>query len=343
MIYKILKKYLFRKDPEEAHEYVMTHLKRFYRPICINLVRSLFPQHPVEVFGLRFPNPVGLAAGFDKNGDCMDALLGLGFGFIEVGAVTPLPQSGNPKPRLYRLPDAEALINRMGFNNLGVDYLVKRLKQRRVKGIVGVNLGKNQGTPLEKALDDFRVCYQKVYRYADYVTVNISSPNTPGLHDLQSELYLHDLLTGLKREQVFLRRQYHKHVPLLIKISPDLKNEHIHEIAELIQHHEIEGVVAVNTTRHRHDVEGLTHAGEEGGLSGSPLLPSTVRTVEALYSVLDDGTPIIAVGGILKAEDAELLINKGAKLVQVYTGLIYHGPRLIREIVLKLSKSKIQK
>lgn len=337
MRYKFLRPLLFAQDPERAHHLVLHLLKWFYRPWLVRRLVARFPQKPVKVFGLEFPNPVGLAAGFDKDGDGIDALFGLGFGFVEVGAVTPKPQQGNPKPRLFRLVQANALINRMGFNNLGVDHLVGQLKQRKINGIVGVNIGKNRDTPLDKAVEDYRICFEKVYSYADYVTINISSPNTPGLRELQMETYLHDMLHQLKHDQQRLAEQYQRHVPLLLKISPDLSMKQVEEIAHLVLNHRIEGVIAVNTTQSRSGVAGLAHGEEQGGLSGQPILPTTLRMVQRLQQIMGKEAPIIAVGGILSGEDALSLFKAGASLVQVYTGLVYRGPGLVREIVDKLA------
>lgn len=337
-MYRLLRPILFLFAPECAHHFVLKLLKWFYCPSLAKKIRARFPKKIVKLWGLEFPNPVGLAAGFDKNGECIDALLGLGFGFIEVGAVTPKPQPGNPKPRLFRLPRANALINRMGFNNLGVDYLVSQLKKRKIKGILGVNIGKNKDTPLEKALDDYRICFEKVYPYADFVTINISSPNTPGLRELQMEMYLHDMLNHLKQDQRRLADEHLRQVPLLLKISPDLTMEQVEEVAHIALNHRIEGIVAVNTTLNHAGVKGLPYADEKGGLSGQPLLPMTLRIVERLHQILNNQVPIIAVGGIVTPDDAASLFNAGASLVQVYTGLIYRGPRLIRDIVNRLAR-----
>ncbi len=332
-MYSWLRPLLFRLGPERAHAWTLRFLQWVYPSWRVNRKIKRFSQSPVHAFGLTFPNPVGLAAGMDKNGDYIDALFGLGFGFIEIGTVTPKPQSGNPQPRLFRLPQARALINRMGFNNRGVDHVVTQLKKRKVKGIVGVNIGKNLMTSLDHAVDDYRVCYQKVYPYADYVTVNISSPNTPRLRELQTELYLHELLSELKKTQEELEKVHHRRVPLLLKISPDLVAEELKEIARIALRHRIEGMVAVNTTRHRHGVEGLPHAGEEGGVSGEPLFPTTLHAVEHLHAELGQEIPIIAVGGIMSRRDAQRLLAAGARLIQIYTGLVYEGPGIVKDII----------
>src|SRR3990167_2623979 len=338
LIYRSLRPFLFHQDPEKAHYLTLKLMKWVYQPWLVLRLLASFPQKPTTLWGLTFPNPVGLAAGFDKDGYCLDACWGLGFGFIEVGAVTPLAQPGNPKPRLFRLLKAQALINRMGFNNLGLDQLVSQLQRRQVQGIVGVNLGKNKTTPLQKALDDYREGYIKVYPYADYVTINISSPNTPMIRELHKKMYLNDLLLGLRKEQIRLEDYYQKHVPLLLKISPDLNPAQLEEVAAIALHHRLEGIVAVNTTNSRGGVAGLPHADEEGGLSGRPLFAKTLSVITALHRLLQGEIPLIAVGGILSGTDTVTLMAAGAQLVQVYTGLIYRGPRLVREIVQALQR-----
>lgn len=327
---------LFLLEPEKSHSLTLKALNRLYCSWLLQRTIAHFPKKPTRVLGLEFPNPVGLAAGFDKNGCFIDTLFGLGFGFIEVGAVTPNPQTGNPKPRLFRIPKAKALINRMGFNNLGVDQLVLRLQQRKIKGILGVNIGKNATTPLRYAFDDYRICYKKVYPYADYVTINISSPNTPMLRELHAGVYLNEFLNKLKEEQRRLEDQHQRHVPLLLKISPDLNPAQVEEIAHIAINQHIEGIIAVNTTRSRSGVKGLTHAEEEGGLSGAPLFPKTSQMIKQLNQWLNKEVPIIAVGGIMSPKDAMDLFQAGAHLVQIYTGLVYQGPQLIRGIVKKL-------
>ena len=336
MIYRCLRPLLFRLDPESAHHITLKLLKLIYLPGWVNQLMLRFPQKPVELLGLRFPNPVGLAAGLDKNAAYIDALFGLGFGFIETGTVTPEPQPGNEKPRLFRIPAENALINRMGFNNLGVDCLVSRLQQRKIKGIVGVNIGKNRTTPIEKAVDDYRKSFEKVYPYADYVTINISSPNTPGLRELQKEDYLHDLLNQLKEQQKHLQDQHQRQVPLLLKISPDLTSDQRQEIVGIALRHRIEGLIASNTSCHRRGVAGLQYADEKGGLSGQPLFLTTRAVIEQVSHIVKKECPIIAVGGITSGQDAAALFDLGADLVQIYTGLIYKGPGLVREILSEL-------
>lgn len=282
--------------------------------------------------GLSFPSPVGLAAGLDKNGAVIDGMAKMGFGFIEVGTVTPRPQPGNPKPRLFRVPEAQGVINRFGFNNLGVDNLISNVKASRYQGILGINIGKNFDTPLERAVEDYLICMQKVYAYASYITVNISSPNTKNLRDLQSADALSSLLSSLKAEQSKLAQQYGKYVPLALKIAPDLTAEQVHEIAGLLMQHHIDAVIATNTTLSREAVKGLPHAEETGGLSGAPVRDVSTFVIRQLSEVLQGKVPIIGVGGILSGPDAAEKIAAGASLVQLYSGLIYRGPKLVHEV-----------
>ncbi len=283
--------------------------------------------------GLQFQNPVGLAAGLDKNGDYIDALGSLGFGFIEVGTVTPRPQPGNPKPRLFRLPRAEAIINRMGFNNKGVDYLIEQVKKRRYQGVLGINIGKNFDTPIENAVDDYLYCLQKVYPVADYITVNISSPNTPGLRELQHGKLLKSLINRLKSEQFVLREEFGRIVPIAFKIAPDLDADEVQEMAAIFNETKIDALIATNTTSSRDGVEGLPHSQEQGGLSGKPIFKSSTEIMHAFRQQLDSEIPIIAVGGISSVEDAREKFSAGADLVQIYSGLIYQGPGLIKKII----------
>jgi dihydroorotate dehydrogenase len=281
--------------------------------------------------GLTFPNPIGLAAGLDKNGEFIDGLAALGFGHIEIGTVTPLPQSGNPKPRLFRITQANAIINRMGFNNDGVDRLVANVKRAHYHGILGINIGKNAVTPIEKATDDYLTCLRKVYAHASYITVNISSPNTKNLRQLQEEDALNDLLKQLKIEQHKLADMHGKYVPLTLKIAPDLDHGQIAQIARLLMQHRIDGVIATNTTLSREGVENLPHGLETGGLSGAPLCARSTAVISQLAAELQGALPIIGVGGILSGADAAAKIKAGASLVQVYSGLIYRGPELVKE------------
>jgi dihydroorotate dehydrogenase len=281
--------------------------------------------------GLTFPNPVGLAAGLDKNGDCINGLAALGFGFIEIGTITPLPQPGNPKPRLFRLPEASAIINRMGFNNEGVDALIRNVQHADFKGILGINIGKNAVTPIEKAADDYLICLRKVYAHASYITVNISSPNTKNLRQLQDEAALNDLLAQLKAEQGKLADRHGKYVPIALKIAPDMEGEQVEQISRLLMQHRIDGVIATNTTLSREGVENLPHGAETGGLSGAPVRDKSTRVIRLLASHLQGALPIIGAGGILNGADALEKINAGSSLVQIYSGLIYRGPQLLAE------------
>ena len=282
--------------------------------------------------GLEFPNPVGLAAGMDKNGDCIEGMAALGFGFLELGTVTPRQQSGNPKPRMFRLVGQQAVINRLGFNNKGVDYLIERVKARHTRIPLGINIGKNLDTPVESALVDYRIGLRKVHPYADYIAVNISSPNTPGLRKLQTVEYLSELLGGLEFERQKLEQEQGKRVPMAVKIAPDLEQQDIGPLVDLLVKHRADGVIASNTTLSRAGVENSQHAAEVGGLSGKPLFERSTETVARLAAALQGQIPIIACGGIFSAADAKAKLQAGANLVQVYTGLIYRGPRLVKEI-----------
>lgn len=333
MLYELLRPLLFRLDPETAHHLSLAALQGLSRLGPLNPLQRPAGANPRRVMGLDFPNPVGLAAGLDKNGECIDGLAALGFGFIEVGTVTPRPQPGNPRPRLFRLPGAEALINRMGFNNKGVDYLVEQVKKARYRGILGINIGKNRDTPLDRALDDYRIGLRKVYPHASYVTVNISSPNTPGLRDLQAGENLEHLLSGLRQEREELEQSHGRRVPLAVKIAPDLEPGQLDHLAEALVEHGIDAVIATNTTASRQGVEGLPHGNEAGGLSGRPLLARSTDIVAQLSDALHGAVPIIGCGGIAGADDAHRKFAAGAALIQIYTGFIYRGPALIREIV----------
>ena len=290
----------------------------------------------MTVMGLNFQNPVGLAAGLDKNGDYIDALAAVGFGFLEIGTVTPRPQAGNPKPRLFRLPEHQAIINRMGFNNLGVDHLVAQVKKCRYQGGLGINIGKNFDTPIENAIDDYLVGLRKSYADASYITLNISSPNTKNLRQLQQGDEIKKLLFALKEEQLTLEKQYQKYVPLVVKIAPDLEELQIQHIALLLQEFSIDGVIATNTTLDRDKVIGHQFAGEAGGLSGAPVKEKSTYVVKVLAGELNTRIPIIAAGGILTAKDAQEKRDAGASLVQIYSGLIYKGTQLLDDILLSL-------
>lgn len=332
-MYSLLKKAIFTQDAEATHDATIALLKHTQRTPLSNLYRQCVPDKPVEVFGLTFPNPVGLAAGLDKNGECVDAFAAMGFGFVEIGTVTPKPQAGNDKPRLFRIKDAEGIINRMGFNNHGVDYLLHQVAQSRFKGVLGINIGKNKTTPEEQALDDYLIGLRKVYSAASYVTVNISSPNTPGLRALQYGEALENLLTGLKAEQQVLEQKHSKKVPLLVKIAPDLEDDEIQGIADSLRKSGVEGVIATNTTISRDNITGLQHAKEAGGLSGAPLREKSLVVTEKLAKALAGELPIVAVGGIDSAEAAQARLDAGASLVQLYSGLIYHGPGLAAKVI----------
>lgn len=332
-MYQLAQTALFQLDAELSHDLTMWFLKNSQH----NFMRSIYAQNlsqkPVEVLGLKFPNPVGLAAGLDKNGECIDAFGTMGFGFVEVGTVTPKPQVGNDKPRLFRIKDANGIINRMGFNNKGVDYLVEKVKRSEFQGVLGINIGKNKVTPEENALDDYLHCLEKVYEHASYITVNISSPNTPGLRNLQYGEALDNLLIGLKAGQTRLTDQHGKKVPLLVKIAPDLTSEEIVSIADSLRRAEIEGVIATNTTIARDSIEGLRHAKEIGGLSGGPLQDKSLQVTKELVTALQGELPVISVGGIDSAESAQARLDAGASLVQIYSSLIYQGPELVKDIV----------
>lgn len=332
MYYPLIRSVLFRFAPETSHHVALRSLAIANATGVLGLLHKT-PQHPVKVMGIDFPNPVGLAAGLDKNGDYIDALAALGFGFIEIGTITPRPQAGNPQPRLFRIPEAQAIINRMGFNNLGVDHLVEQVKKAKFKGVLGINIGKNFDTPVENAADDYVHCLEKVYDYASYVAVNISSPNTQGLRSLQTGSAFADLLQQLKQSQARLAAEYGHYVPLAVKIAPDLQDEDIEYIAEQLVLHRIDAVIATNTTITRTGIEGLSLAAETGGLSGRPLKALATYTLSRLCQALDGRIPVIGVGGITDGMSAADKLSAGASLVQVYTGFIYQGPDLIQQAV----------
>ena len=330
MLYSLLRPLLFKLEPETAHRVTFDAIEKARR-FGLLTGHSMVCQ-PRSVMGLSFPNPVGLAAGLDKNGEHIEALAALGFGFIEIGTVTPRPQPGNPKPRLFRIPRANAIINRMGFNNHGIDRLVANVRRSNYNCLLGINIGKNFDTPVEKAADDYLACLQKAYCYADYIVINISSPNTPGLRQLQNAEELDRLLATLKSNQQKLADEHGRYTPLAVKIAPDLESSQIESIAALLLARGIDGVIATNTTLSRTGVETLPHANEAGGLSGAPLKHKATMIVRRLNAVLQGALPIIAVGGIMCAADAREKIEAGASLVQIYSGLIYRGPDLLREI-----------
>jgi dihydroorotate dehydrogenase len=332
-VYSFVQKFLLNRDPEWSHDFTIGFLKRSQNNLLNITYKQNLPNKPIECFGLSFKNRIGLAAGLDKNGECIDAFAAMGFGFIEVGTVTPKPQSGNDKPRMFRLSEYHSIINRMGFNNKGVDYLVAQVKAANYKGILGINIGKNKDTPDGNALDDYLYCLDKVYAYASYVTINISSPNTPGLRKLQYGEALDSLLVGLKQRQAALQATHQKYVPLLVKIAPDLSDDEVKSIAESLVNAKLDGVIATNTTLDRSAVEGHEHAKQSGGLSGAVLTEKSLRLTKVLAKALDGRMPIIGVGGISSAKDAKDRIDAGATLLQIYSSFIYQGPPLIKELV----------
>lgn len=332
-MYSLIQKTLLHCDPEWSHDASIAFLKASQRNFLSKLYAQNLKHKAVECFGLTFKNPIGLAAGLDKNGECIDAFAAMGFGYIEVGTVTPKAQAGNDKPRLFRLPEHQAIINRMGFNNHGVDYLVEQVKAARYKGVLGINIGKNKSTPEEHALDDYLHCLDKVYEHASYVTINISSPNTPGLRNLQYGEALDRLLGALKQRQVLLQQASGKYVPLLIKIAPDLSSDEVSSISQSLLQSDMDGVIATNTTLDRQLVKGHQHAEQAGGLSGAVLCSKSLDITQQLKHLLGEHIPIIGVGGISNQQDAQARMDAGASLVQVYSSFIYQGPSLIKELV----------
>jgi dihydroorotate dehydrogenase len=330
MLYELARKALFATDPETAHELTLESLRLGHR---LGATRFLCKgsHQPVRCMGLDFPNPVGVAPGLDKNGDYFEALGDLGFGFVEIGTVTPRPQPGNPRPRVFRLPRAQAMINRLGFNNKGVDHLVRRVQRHRFKGVLGINIGKNFDTPIQNAVDDYLHCLDKVYPYADYVTVNISSPNTENLRDLQGKAELDRLLAAVTARRAELAERHGRCVPLAVKVAPDLEAAQIRAIAGVVTQHRMDAVIATNTTIGREGVEGLQHAEQAGGLSGAPLKPKADRVLAELRRALPPSIALIGVGGITRGQDAVDKLDLGADLVQFYTGMVYRGPELVAE------------
>ena len=333
MFYPLIRKVLFRLNPEQVHELTFRQLRYImHSPLRFMLQQSVNFK-PTTCMGLTFKNPLGLAAGLDKDGECIDAFGAMGFGFVEIGTVTPRPQPGNDKPRLFHLVEAEGLINRMGFNNLGVDNLVENIKKAQYDGIIGINIGKNKTTPIEQSKDDYLICMEKIYSHAGYIAVNISSPNTPDLRLLQYGEVLDDLLQAIKKKQQRLAEQYQKYVPIVVKIAPDLSEQEIVQITDSLVRHQIDGVVATNTTLDRSLVKGLKYSGEVGGLSGRPVQLKSTEIVRLLAKELKGQLPIIGVGGIDSLVAAREKLAAGASLLQVYSGFIYHGPKLIKNIV----------
>ena len=349
-MYALLRPLLFALEAETAHHFTLEAL-RLYQNVSAPLDAlgaffrpGVFPSASATIartiMGLQFPNPVGLAAGLDKDGDYIDALARLGFGFIEIGTVTPRPQPGNPRPRLFRLPAARAVINRLGFNSAGVDRLVENVKRARYRGVLGINIGKNADTPIVRAADDYVACLRKVYPLASYVTVNISSPNTRDLRQLQQDTELDGLLGTLKAEQGRLADIHGKQVPLAVKIAPDLDSGQIAAIAGMLRQHRVEAAIATNTTTTRDGVTGLVHAEESGGLSGAPVTERSNRVVQELSRALQGELPVIGAGGVMSGADARGKIAAGASLVQIYTGLVYRGPALVRECITALCQER---
>ncbi|OAT18651.1 dihydroorotate dehydrogenase [Buttiauxella gaviniae ATCC 51604] len=333
MYYPFVRKALFKLDPERAHEVTFQQLRRVSCTPLEWLVRQNVPSKPVTCMGLTFKNPLGLAAGLDKNGECIDALGAMGFGSIEIGTVTPRPQPGNDKPRIFRLVEAEGLINRMGFNNHGVDNLVENVKKSHFDGVLGINIGKNKDTPVEQGKDDYLICMDKIYPYAGYIAINISSPNTPGLRTLQYGDALDDLLSAIKNKQQALQELHHKYVPVAVKIAPDLSEEELIQVADSLVRHNIDGVIATNTTLDRSLVQGMKYCDEMGGLSGRPVQLKSTEIIRRLSQELNGRLPIIGVGGIDSLIAAREKMAAGASLVQIYSGFIFKGPPLIKEII----------
>ena len=338
-LYPLFRPLLFAADPERAHDVALGGLDAAARVGLAQLAASRLPQAPVEAMGLRFPNRVGLAAGLDKNAAHLKGLATLGFGFIEAGTVTPRAQPGNPRPRMFRVVEAQALVNRLGFNNGGVDAFVANVARSGYRGILGINIGKNFDTPNERAADDYVACLRAVHAHASYVTINVSSPNTKGLRDLQAEKALSALLARIVAERDDLAQKHGRCVPLAVKIAPDLDDVAVNAVARLLVAHRLDGVIATNTTIARDGVAGLPHADEAGGLSGAPLRERSTAVLRTLAKALDGALPIIGVGGILAATDAQQKLDAGAALVQLYTGLIYRGPDLVAECVRALART----
>lgn len=336
MLYPLIRKGIFALQPETAHNLAITALRWAGNPLLNSVVKQLLacPAGKAQsVMGVRFKNPIGLAAGADKDGEAIDGFGAMGFGFIEVGTVTPLAQDGNAKPRQFRIVEAEGIINRNGFNNKGIDNLIENVKKSRYDGTLGINIGKNKVTPIEYGKDDYIFCLNKAYNYADYITVNISSPNTPDLRQLQYGEALDDLLQAIKQRQKILADQYNKYVPIAVKIAPDLSEAELVQIADSLRRHQIDGVIATNTTIARDNVQGLSNWQEVGGLSGKPLQQKSTVIIQLLQQELQGAIPIIGSGGINSLQDAEQKIQAGAQLLQIYSGLIYQGPSLVKTLV----------
>ncbi len=337
-MYSLLQKLLFTIDPEKAHTLTLELISLLRRTRLDSLIFKPIPNMPVELMGLTFKNPIGLAAGLDKNGDHIDALGQLGFGFIEVGTVTPRPQPGNPKPRIFRLPEQQAIINRMGFNNKGIDHLVEQVKKSNYQGVLGINIGKNFDTAIEDAVEDYAIGFRKAFPHADYITINISSPNTPGLRDLQQSENISPLLQALSNLKTELTEKHNKATPFLVKVAPDMSIEETEQLADALLEFNVDGVIATNTTLSREGVSGKLHGDEAGGLSGAPVWTKSTETLKILSAKLNGAIPIIGVGGITNGQRALEKLTAGASLIQLYSGLIYQGPKLINEIAACLKK-----
>ncbi len=330
MFYSLARRVLFATDPETAHELTLESLRLGHNLGAARLMCKVNSQ-PVNCMGLEFPNPVGVAPGLDKNGDYFEALGDLGFGFVEIGTVTPRPQPGNPRPRVFRLTRAQAMINRLGFNNKGVEHLVRRVRNHRFKGVLGINIGKNFDTPIENAADDYLFCLDSVYPYADYITINISSPNTKNLRDLQGEDALDRLLDCISERREGLTGEHGRRVPLAVKVAPDLQDDAMPVVAKVVARYGMDAVIATNTTLSRDGVHGMKHADEAGGLSGAPLKARADKVLAAFRSLLPEEIALIGVGGITSGQDAVDKMDLGADLVQFYTGMVYRGPELVTE------------
>ena len=338
-LYKIIRPLIFSLEPEKAHDFVFKILKYLAKLGIGDLLTEKVPGIPVSAMGISFPNPIGLAAGLDKNGDHLDTLGSLGFGFIEIGTVTPRPQQGNPHPRLFRLTNQKALINRLGFNNQGVAAMISNIKNSNYKGILGINIGKNSDTPLKSAYQDYILCLQKLYLLADYFTVNVSSPNTKNLRNLQKPNYFNNLINKITDARDQLSEKHGVRKPLVIKLSPDLEGHEILEITETLNFHKIDGVIATNTTTSRDFSEELKYSNEVGGLSGAPLFSKSTYVLEQLNGTIGKEAVLIGVGGIMSGDDALKKFQAGAKLIQLYTGLIYKGPSLLPNISSRILRS----
>ena len=342
-MYDLIKPWLFKLSAEQAHELSLDALSALSRLGLSHWVNRGIPEIPTQVMGLQFKNPIGLAAGLDKNADYLTALGQLGFGFIEVGTVTPKPQTGNPKPRLFRIPEHQCIINRMGFNNKGVDHMVRQLNKRRYSGVLGVNIGKNRDTSNEEALNDYLLCMERLYALADYLCINLSSPNTPGLRSLQKGDAFTHILDGLKSRQQQLKDQQGKYTPLVVKLSPDLSEDELQWIAEQLIRYEWDAVIATNTSTGRDGIHQHRLAAETGGLSGAPLFDKAQQTTQVLKRALADKMPIIGVGGILSGHQAAARAQAGADLIQLYSGLVFKGPKLLNEIADALISTHVQR